>query len=82
MYTVYVLYSQGFDKIYIGYTRDREQRLKSHNELANKGWTVNFRPRTIVHQEQYESKAEAMRREKELKTFRGREWIRNLLNTE
>ncbi|SKB44189.1 GIY-YIG catalytic domain-containing protein [Sphingobacterium nematocida] len=44
MFTVYVLYSPAYDKIYIGFTSDLESRLKSHNELAKKGWTIRFRP--------------------------------------
>ena len=79
MFTVYVLFSQTFDKIYIGYTSNLEQRFLSHNKLAKKGWTVNFRPWVIIHTENFETKKEAMRREKQLKSFRGREWIRNVI---
>ncbi|MBL7746768.1 MAG: GIY-YIG nuclease family protein [Chitinophagaceae bacterium] len=81
MFTVYVLYSEKFDKIYIGYTSDIKARFKSHNELATKGWTVKFRPWKIIHKEIFDSKADAMRREKQLKTSRGREWIRNLVKS-
>ncbi len=79
MFTVYVLYSQSHNKIYIGYTSNLEDRVKSHNELATKGWTVRFRPWEIVHTEIFEIKADAMRREKELKSAKGREWIWQLL---
>ena len=79
MYTVYVLYSGNYNKIYIGYTSDVEQRMKSHNELSKKGWTVNFRPWIIIHTEIFEIKADALRREKELKSAKGREWIWNLI---
>jgi len=37
MFTVYALYSESSDKIYIGYTSDLEARMLSHNELATKG---------------------------------------------
>ena len=77
MFTVYVLYSKNFDKIYIGYSGNLPERLKSHNDLGQKGWTKNFRPWELIHCEEYEDKALAMKREKELKSFRGREWIRN-----
>nr|WP_237249358.1 GIY-YIG nuclease family protein [Sphingobacterium faecale] len=40
MYTVYVLYSPVYDKIYIGYTGNLANRLLSHNKLSTKGWTV------------------------------------------
>ncbi len=80
MFTVYVLYSQSHKKIYIGYTSNIRERFKSHNELATKGWTIKFRPWEIVQTEIFESKADALRREKELKSARGREWIWQLIN--
>ncbi|MGB4847895.1 MAG: GIY-YIG nuclease family protein [Saprospiraceae bacterium] len=79
MFTVYVLYSEKHDKIYVGYTSDLINRFLSHNELAKKGWTIRFRPWEIVHKEVFETKVEAMRREKELKGGQGRQWIRQIL---
>ena len=76
MFTVYVLYSERYDKIYIGYTSDLKKRFKSHNELAKKGWTVRFRPWEIVYIETFERKQDALQREKQLKTSRGRAFIR------
>ena len=75
MFTVYVLYSEFFNKIYIGYTSNMDQRVKSHNELATKGWTIKFRPWRVIHTEFFESKHDAMKREKQLKTAAGRDWI-------
>jgi putative endonuclease len=71
MYIVYVLYSVRFNKIYIGYTSDLESRFKSHNELGTKGWTIRFRPWEILHTESFESKSNAMKREKQLKSAVG-----------
>jgi putative endonuclease len=53
MFTTYVLYSKQYDKIYIGYTSDIEERLKSHNIFGKKGWTLKFRPWAIVYTEEY-----------------------------
>ena len=78
-FVVYVLYSQGFDKIYIGYTSNLEQRFLSHNELSKKGWTVKFRPWEIIYTERFENKEKAMSREKELKSAKGREFVRSLI---
>ena len=80
MFTVYVLYSQKFGKIYIGFTADLDSRFKSHNELATKGWSIKFRPWEIIYTEQHEAKQLAMQREKELKTGRGRKFIWSLIN--
>jgi len=79
MYTVYVLHSKKFDKIYIGYSSDIESRINSHNNLATKGWTVKYRPWGIVYTEAYELKSEAMQRERELKSHRGRNYIRKMI---
>ena len=76
---VYVLYSSTFDKIYVGFSANWEKRLESHNKLATKGWTVRFRPWTLIHLECYQTKPLAMKREKQLKGFKGRLWIRNVI---
>ena len=75
MYTVYVLYSSRFRKIYIGYTSNLEQRLLSQNEISKKGWTMKFRPWIVIHTENFDSKQEALKREKALKGGQGRQWI-------
>ncbi|MBO6495505.1 MAG: GIY-YIG nuclease family protein [Roseivirga sp.] len=75
-YTVYVLYSSKFDKIYVGYSSNLKQRVLSHNKLATKGWTIKFRPWEVVYTESYVDKPSAMKREKGLKSSRGRDFIR------
>ena len=79
MFTVYVLYSEAYEKIYIGYTSDLAKRFLSHNELGTKGWTIKFRPWEIIYTEEYLLKSDAMRREKELKSSRGRMFIWDLI---
>jgi len=59
MYTVYVLYSEKYNKIYIGYTSNLKQRFLSHNKLATKGWTIKYRPWKLIYQEEFESKLDA-----------------------
>jgi putative endonuclease len=78
-YTVYVLYSPSTDKIYVGFTSNIEERLLSHNHLGTKGWSIKFRPWILVHQEQFASKAEAMKREKQLKSAKGRTHLREII---
>ena len=79
MFTVYVLYSKDYNKIYIGFTSDLEQRLRSHNELGKKGWTIKFRPWKLIYNEVYELKSDAMKREKGLKTATGRNFIWSII---
>ena len=79
MFTVYVLFSIRYNKIYIGYTGNLEQRLLSHNELGKKGWTIKYRPWTLIYTENFETKQQALLKEKQLKSGKGREWIKNEL---
>ena len=79
MYTVYLLYSEKFDKIYIGFTTNLIERLKSHNELGIKGYTLKYRPWTVIYTENFLDKSSALKREKELKSSRGRDFCRKLV---
>jgi putative endonuclease len=76
MFTVYVLYSEKFDKIYTGYTNHLPSRLQSHNSEKNSGYTKRFQPWKVVYTEEHKTKTMAMLREKQLKSGRGREFIR------
>ncbi len=79
LFSVYVLYSEKFDKIYIGYSSNLKERLRSHNELGKKGYTIKFRPWRLIHKEEYFSKSEALKREKELKSATGRKFVWSLI---
>ncbi|WP_184544703.1 GIY-YIG nuclease family protein [Mucilaginibacter sp. FT3.2] len=79
MFTVYVLYSPTFNQIYIGYTSNLDNRFLSHNELATKGHTIKYRPWVIAYTEEFPTKSEAIRREKQLKSSNGRKFIRNII---
>ena len=75
MFKVYVLYSKKYKKVYIGFTSNLQEKFKSHNELATKGWTVKFRPWDLVFIEEFQTKSEALKREKNLKGAKGRDEI-------
>ena len=78
MYYVYVLCSASANKLYIGFSSDLDKRLRSHNEVGKKDWTVQHRPWVLLHFEEFATKAEALSREKQLKGGQGRAWLRNL----
>ena len=79
-FVVYILYSRKFNKTYVGFTSDLVTRFHSHNSLATKGWSIRFRPWDVVHVEFFNSKPEALKREKELKSGKGREFIKIIVN--
>jgi putative endonuclease len=79
-FVVYILYSEKFNKNYTGFTSSLIERFKSHNFFETKGYTLKFRPWKVIHVEFFPSKAEAMKREKYLKTGIGRDFIKNLIH--
>jgi putative endonuclease len=76
-YYVYILLNpQG--ETYVGQTDDIQRRLEQHNDPDYKGSLHTKRhrgPWVLLHSEEYQTRADAMSREKELKTGTGRDWI-------
>lgn len=80
MYFTYVIYSKANNKIYVGQTNNLKLRLNEHNKGLSK-YTSKYIPWELIYYEKFATRAEAMKREKELKTHRGRDFIREeLLN--
>ena len=77
-FTVYVLQSVSTGRCYTGQTADLERRLLEHSNGLS-GYTMGRGPWNLVHQEEYSTRAEAMRRERFLKSGVGREWIESIL---
>lgn len=75
MYVVYLLYSQAFDRFYIGQTEDLKRRLKQHNDGEVKS-TRPYRPWSIVYTETFPTRSQAMKREHFLKKQRNKKFYR------
>ena len=78
MWYTYILKSVQFGKYYIGYTENLENRLKWHNEGKSK-WSKRFRPWVVAHKEEFSLKTEAIKREKQLKRYKSRNYIEKLI---
>ena len=74
MYTVYVLRSLKNNYRYIGQTNNIDKRLAEHNSGLSKS-TKNIRPLVLDYSEEYATRSEAMKRERFLKSGKGREWL-------
>ena len=85
MFTVYVLQSESTGKIYIGQTANLTKRLERHNKelLYNpKGYTAkNKGPWKVKYQETAETREDAIKKEKYLKSHSGRNYIKSIINT-
>ena len=68
---IYVLYNPKTNFIYIGYSENLKQRIQEHNEGKVKS-TKSYLPLKLIFYEAYPTKSDAKRREKYLKTNKGR----------
>ena len=76
-YYIYILENPE-GKHYIGYTNNLEDRLKRHNTNQVR-WTSKKGPWNIIYKEIYETRQEAYRREKQIKSYKGGEAFKKLL---
>ncbi len=67
MFYVYILYSDKFDKYYIGQTNDIERRFFEHNNKETNSFTSKYRPWRLVTSLEFSSRSIAMKAEKYLK---------------
>ena len=79
MYYCYILYSKTADRFYIGHTNNPEERLKKHN-TNHKGYTGKYNDWKIVLIEQFSTNEAAYARERQIKSWKNRQRIMDLIN--
>ena len=80
-FIVYILHSSIKDKFYIGFTSDLEERIIRHNQKS-KSFTGNTNDWKIVYTEEFPTKPEALLREKQIKSWKSRIKIQELISNE
>ncbi len=75
---VYVLQNKEKNFLYIGYSENLKQRLIEHNSGKSKS-TKHYVPLKLIFYEAYPTKSDAKRREKYLKTNRGKTTLITML---
>jgi putative endonuclease len=78
-YWVYVLQSEKAHRRYVGHTDNLAARLTRHN-LGLVFSTAPYRPWRLVYSEKLETRSDAMKQERFLKSGQGREFIREILS--
>jgi putative endonuclease len=79
-YYIYIIYNKVHDKYYIGQTHSLGKRIAEHNLCLSKytskydgGWEV-------IYSEGFQSRGDAMKREKFLKKQKSKDFYRKLAN--
>ncbi len=74
MYYTYVLQSEKDGSYYIGFTSQLQKRIRQHNS-GKSTYTSKHRPYKLVYREKFDTKEEAVEREKYFKTTKDREYF-------
>ncbi|MBI2624577.1 GIY-YIG nuclease family protein [Candidatus Parcubacteria bacterium] len=79
-YYTYVLFSHKDKQLYTGYTKNLQSRFEEHQ----KGWvesTKDRRPLELIYYEACKKQDDASRRERVLKSYRGKMFLRRRLKS-
>ncbi|HSX09284.1 MAG TPA: GIY-YIG nuclease family protein [Candidatus Saccharimonadales bacterium] len=80
MWFVYVIYNADSQKIYIGESGNVEERIRVHNQKRGNHFTAKFTGEwKLIYKEKAVDRKAALAREKQLKSYRGREYIKNYI---
>ncbi|GAB3235918.1 GIY-YIG nuclease family protein [Algoriphagus aestuariicola] len=75
----YILYSSSADRFYVGHTCEKlEERLRKHNS-NHKGFTGKKNDWNLVYSEEFGSKSDAYKREREVKSWKSKKRIEELI---
>ena len=77
-YYFYILFSLHADKYYIGHTNNLSERLRKHNS-NHSGFTGKYNDWHIVYSEKFVAKSEAYARERQIKKWKNRHRIEQLI---
>lgn len=78
MFCLYVLYSASLDSYYVGETANLEDRLYRHNHSGSKS-TKKASDWKLVYTEEFATRAESMRREREVKAKKSPKYLEYLI---
>lgn len=78
MIFIYAIKSLSIEYIYVGMANNIERRMHEHNSGQNRS-TKAYKPFVLVYTEQFESREEARKKEKYLKSGVGKEYLKSLL---
>ncbi len=78
MFTVYIIQSLKDSSYYVGQTDNLEKRIKRHN-LGKCNYTKKKIPWKLVYKEEFSTRAEAIKREKEIKNKKRKSYIKWLI---
>ncbi len=77
MIYVYAIKSLSRNYIYVGLTNNLGRRIQQHNQGENRS-TKAYTPFVLIYSEKFETRIEARKKEKYLKSGIGKEFLKNI----
>jgi putative endonuclease len=77
VFYLYILLNEKDNKRYVGFSENLKTRINEHNSGSVKS-TKNRRPLKLIYFEEYESKGDAIKREKFFKSGLGRSFLKSI----
>lgn len=79
MFFVYIIESEKTGRHYVGSCGNIEARLKDHNSNQVRS-TKNKGPYKLIYKEEFTSKQDALRREKQIKSYKSGRFFKKLIS--
>jgi len=79
MYFVYIIKSLIVSRYYIGSTENLDRRLSDHNSGKVKS-TKAYKPWKLVYTESFDTKSDAIKRERQIKSYKSGSAFKRLLS--
>ena len=77
MWYTYAIKSEKRNYIYVGLTNNIDRRIKEHNKGYNKT-TKPYSPFILIYEREFQTRLEARKHEKYLKTGSGRKYLKSV----
>jgi putative endonuclease len=83
MFYVYILYSPSINRFYIGFTKNMKDILNRHNKHRSgfRRFTKRASDWQLIYFEEFNNKRDAIKREKEIKNKKSKEYIKKLISS-
>ena len=79
-YYLYIIFSEALNKYYIGHTANIQERIRKHN-TNHKGFTGKANDWKLAYSEEYMDKSQAYKRERQLKSWKNKSRIEQLISS-
>ena len=80
-YSTYILHSPSLDSYYVGHTEDLHDRLENYHNAGKSLYTKRGIPWKLVYSESFQTRSDAIKREREIKGRKNRRFIEQLVQS-